>query len=144
MVGGRLRPEAQPALANYLVRFADAFAAEGVPIFALTLQNEPGFEPGNYPGMKLDPKERASIIGSYLGPALSKREQLGSQGHYFKMLNFRTENHAPQGWNEPPQLTRIGAFLYWTRIDALPQLFNVLRGDLTIAGTEGRRPYFAD
>jgi glucosylceramidase len=73
MVRGRLRPEAQPALANYLVRFADAYAAEGVPIFALTLQNEPGFEPANYPGMKLDPKERASIIGRYLGPALAQR-----------------------------------------------------------------------
>ena len=66
--------EAQPALANYLVRFADAYAAEGVPIFALTLQNEPGFEPGNYPGMKLDPKERANIIGRYLGPALAHRQ----------------------------------------------------------------------
>src|SRR6185436_19004010 len=73
MVGGRLRPEAQPALANYLVRFVDAFAAEGVPIFALTLQNEPGFEPGNYPGMKLDPQERAAIIGRYLGPTLAQR-----------------------------------------------------------------------
>jgi len=73
MVGGRLRPEAQPALANYLVRFVDAFTAEGVPVFALTLQNEPGFEPGNYPGMKLDPQERAAIIGRYLGPTLAQR-----------------------------------------------------------------------
>ena len=82
------------------------------------------------------------------GPVLSKREQLGAQGHYFQMFNFRTESHALQGsdrlWNEPPELSRIGGFLYWTRIDALPQLFNVLRGDLTIVGTEGRRPYFAD
>src|SRR5882672_3529417 len=74
MVSGRLLPEAQPALANYLIRFVDAYAAEGVPIFALTLQNEPGFEPGNYPGMRLDPKERASIIGRYLGPALAQRQ----------------------------------------------------------------------
>jgi glucosylceramidase len=74
MVGGRLLPEAQPALANYLVRFADAFAVEGVPIFALTLQNEPAFEPGDYPGMKLDPQERAQIIGRYLGPALAERK----------------------------------------------------------------------
>jgi glucosylceramidase len=73
MVGGRLRPEAQPALANYLVRFVDAFTAEGVPVFALTLQNEPGFEPGNYPGMKLDPQERASIIGRLPGPTLAQR-----------------------------------------------------------------------
>ena len=81
------------------------------------------------------------------GPVLSKREQWGPQGHKFQLFSFRTESHALQGsdrfWNHPP-VTRIGAFLCWTRIDALPQLFNVLRGDLTIVGTEGRRPYFAD
>ena len=78
------------------------------------------------------------------GPTLSKQEQLGSQGNHFQMLNFRTESHVPQGWNEPPQLTRIGAFLYWTRIDSLPHLINVLRGDLTIVGTERHRSNFAD
>ena len=65
MIGGRLRPEAQPALANYLVRFVDAFAAQGVPIFALTLQNEPGFEP-ELPRHEARSKERASIIGVIL------------------------------------------------------------------------------
>jgi lipopolysaccharide/colanic/teichoic acid biosynthesis glycosyltransferase len=81
------------------------------------------------------------------GPALSKREQLGSHGLMFQLFSFRTDSHPLQGsnrlWNEPPQLTRIGAFLYWTRIDSLPQLINVLRGELTIVGT-GRRPGFAD
>jgi len=73
LVHGRLLPEAQPALAAYLVRFVDAFAAEGVPIFALTLQNEPDFDPPDYPGMKLEPAERARIIGQFLGPMLAKR-----------------------------------------------------------------------
>jgi glucosylceramidase len=73
LVHGRLLPEAQPALAAYLVRFVDAFAAEGVPIFALTLQNEPDHDPPDYPGMKLEPAERARIIGKFLGPLLAKR-----------------------------------------------------------------------
>ena len=73
LVHGRLLPEAQPALAAYLVRFVDAFAAEGVPIFALTLQNEPDYDPPDYPGMKLEPAERARIIGQFLGPLLAKR-----------------------------------------------------------------------
>ncbi|HYJ39347.1 MAG TPA: glycoside hydrolase family 30 beta sandwich domain-containing protein [Steroidobacteraceae bacterium] len=73
LVHGRLLPEAQPALAAYLIRFVDAFAAEGVPIFALTLQNEPDFDPPDYPGMKLEPAERARIIGQFLGPMLAKR-----------------------------------------------------------------------
>jgi glucosylceramidase len=73
MVGGRLLEQAYPALATYLVRFVDAYAAEGVPIYALTLQNEPGFEPTDYPGMKLEPRERARIIGQFLGPILAQR-----------------------------------------------------------------------
>ena len=74
LVHGRLLPEAQPALAAYLVRFWDAFAAEGVPLFALTLQNEPDYDTPDYPGMKLEPAERARIIGQFLGPMLAKRE----------------------------------------------------------------------
>jgi glucosylceramidase len=73
LLHGRLLPEAQPALAAYLIRFVDAYAAEGVPIFALTLQNEPDFDPPDYPGMRLEPSERARIIGQYLGPMLAKQ-----------------------------------------------------------------------
>jgi glucosylceramidase len=38
-----------------MVRYVDEMKAEGVPIFALTLQNEPHFEPGDYPGMRMPP-----------------------------------------------------------------------------------------
>ena len=81
------------------------------------------------------------------GPVLSKREQWGPQGHKFQLFIFRTESHALQGSNRlrtRPPITPIGAFLCWTRIDSLPQLINVLRGDLTIVGTGRRRPDFAD
>ncbi len=73
MVGGRLIPEYQPAFAAYLSRFVDAYAAEGVPLFALTIQNEPNFEPPDYPGMMLSSNERARIVGKFLGPMLAKR-----------------------------------------------------------------------
>jgi glucosylceramidase len=73
MVRGRLRPEAYAAFASYLAKFVDAYAAEGVPIFALTIQNEPDFEPPDYPGMKLNARERARIIGQFLGPLLAQR-----------------------------------------------------------------------
>ncbi|HEV7608081.1 MAG TPA: glycoside hydrolase family 30 beta sandwich domain-containing protein [Steroidobacteraceae bacterium] len=73
LVHGRLLAEAQPALGAYLVRFSDAYAAEGVPLYALTLQNEPDFDPPDYPGMRLEAAERARIIGQFLGPTLAKR-----------------------------------------------------------------------
>jgi glucosylceramidase len=71
LIKGRLKPEAYPAFAQYLLRYVQAYAAEGVPIYALTLQNEPHFEPENYPGMRVEPAARAAFIGGYLGPALA-------------------------------------------------------------------------
>lgn len=70
---GSLRPEMHDVFARYLVRYVDAYAAEGVPIFALTLQNEPHFEPDDYPGMRLEAAARAKIIGQHLGPLLAQR-----------------------------------------------------------------------
>ena len=70
LIKGTLRPEYYDSFARYLLKFVDAYAREGVPIFAVTLQNEPAFEPDNYPGMRLDPPARVAVIGKYLGPLL--------------------------------------------------------------------------
>jgi glucosylceramidase len=68
LIGGTLRPDAFRPFAQYLRRYVEAYAALGVPIYALTVQNEPHFEPTNYPGMRLLPPARAHFIGRYLGP----------------------------------------------------------------------------
>ena len=73
LVQGQLRPEFYGAFANYLVRYVQAMQAEGVPIFALTLQNEPHFEPGDYPGMRMPPATRAAVVGQHLGPLLKAK-----------------------------------------------------------------------
>lgn len=72
LVKGTLKPEAFDAYARYLGRYVDAMRAEGVTISALTLQNEPHFEPENYPGMRVDPHKRAAFIRDHLGPLLAK------------------------------------------------------------------------
>lgn len=72
LIKGSLKPEAFDAFARYLNRYVDAMKAEGVPIFALTLQNEPHFEPDNYPGMRVEPAARAAFIGGHLGPLLAR------------------------------------------------------------------------
>jgi glucosylceramidase len=73
LIQGTLKPEAFAPFAQYLSRYVSAYQAEGVPIFALTLQNEPHFEPADYPGMRVDPAKRAAFIGGYLGPVLEKQ-----------------------------------------------------------------------
>ncbi|HEY0332776.1 MAG TPA: glycoside hydrolase family 30 beta sandwich domain-containing protein [Stenotrophomonas sp.] len=73
LVTGKLRPQYYDAFARYLLRYVDAYQAEGIPIWALTVQNEPDFEPKDYPGMRLNAPARARLIGDHLGPMLAAR-----------------------------------------------------------------------
>lgn len=72
LIQGTLRPQYYDVFARYLLRYVQAYAQQGIPIFALTLQNEPSFEPKDYPGMRLSAQARADIIGTHLGPLLKK------------------------------------------------------------------------
>jgi glucosylceramidase len=68
LIKGEIVPEYYPAFANYLARTVQSFDGEGVPVSMLTIQNEPNFEPGDYPGERVDPPQRADIIGKHVGP----------------------------------------------------------------------------
>ncbi len=72
MVKGTLRPDAYDVYAEYFRRFIDAYAAAGIPIYAITIQNEPHFEPADYPGMRMDPAARAEFVGRHLGPLFAR------------------------------------------------------------------------
>jgi len=69
---GTLRLDAYPAFAEYLRRYVEAYAAEGVPIVAITVQNEPHHEPDDYPGMRLTPAQRADFYRNHLGPLFAR------------------------------------------------------------------------
>jgi len=73
LIQGTLRPEAYGPLAEYFGRYIEAYRAEGVPVYAITVQNEPHYEPPTYPGMLLEPPARAQFIGQYLGPLFAQR-----------------------------------------------------------------------
>lgn len=66
---GRLKREYYQTYVNYLVRWVKDWHEYGVPIDALTFQNEPGYEPGWYAGMKMSPGEQQDFV-QLLGPAL--------------------------------------------------------------------------
>ena len=68
LIKGELVPQYYQSFANYLGKTVEAFGREGVPVSMLTIQNEPNFEPDNYPGERVDPSERAEIIGRFVGP----------------------------------------------------------------------------
>src|SRR2546422_50122 len=72
LIQGTLLPEAYGPLAEYFRRYIEAYGAEGVPIYAITVQNEPHYEPPTYPGMRLEPPARSRFIGQYLGPLFAQ------------------------------------------------------------------------
>ncbi|WP_328989466.1 RICIN domain-containing protein [Kribbella sp. NBC_01245] len=68
--GGRLRTDRYADFANYFVKYTQAYAAEGLPIYAVTLQNEPHHE-ASYPSMRMEPDEQAAVAKFNLGPAFA-------------------------------------------------------------------------
>jgi lipopolysaccharide/colanic/teichoic acid biosynthesis glycosyltransferase len=77
----------------------------------------------------------AAIRFGSSGPILERRAHIGAGGRQFQVLSFRTTAWRPGQFRPIWQITPLGQFLQSTRIDALPQLFNVLRGDMSITDT---------
>jgi lipopolysaccharide/colanic/teichoic acid biosynthesis glycosyltransferase len=75
------------------------------------------------------------------GPVFYRQQRVGLDGAMFEMWKLRTMTHgAPLGgvWDpltaDDPRITRVGAFLRKTSLDELPNLFNVVRGEMAIVG----------
>ena len=69
------------------------------------------------------------------GPVFERRQRMGRDGRRFQMLSFRTTAYRPGQRASNWQTTPLGQFLKSTRMNALPQLFNVLHGDIGINDT---------
>jgi len=85
------------------------------------------------------------------GPVLYRQKRVGRNGAIFTCFKFRTmhkDAEADTGptWarDDDPRITRIGRILRMTRIDELPQLWNVLRGDMAFVGPRPERPEFVE
>jgi glucosylceramidase len=66
-----LRIDAYAAFASYLVKTVQGYQAAGVPVYALSVQNEPLYAPPTYSGMQMLASEQAAFLGNALGPALA-------------------------------------------------------------------------
>jgi glucosylceramidase len=71
MNGGNVDPAQFALLAQYFVQFTQAYQAQGVPIYAISPQNEPLYTTSSYPTAGMSATDQANFIGNYLGPAMS-------------------------------------------------------------------------
>lgn len=72
MIGGELKKEYYATYANYFVKYIQAYAKHGLPMYAVTPQNEALYSPGHYPGMIMLPEVQSEFIKDYLKPAFVK------------------------------------------------------------------------
>jgi sugar transferase (PEP-CTERM system associated) len=123
------------SLANFCKRVFDIASALGLVLFTLPL-------------MLLT---ALLIVLDSKGPILYRQERVGLGGRSFVLLKFRSmrtdaEKDGAPRWasTRDPRVTRVGAFIRKVRIDELPQLLNVLRGDMSLVGPRPERPGFVD
>jgi sugar transferase (PEP-CTERM system associated) len=85
------------------------------------------------------------------GPLLYRQKRVGRDGRVFECCKFRTmradaEKDSGPTWatDNDPRITRVGKFLRLSRMDEIPQLWNVLKGDMSLVGPRPERPEFVE
>jgi sugar transferase (PEP-CTERM system associated) len=84
------------------------------------------------------------------GPALFRQERVGLGGRFFKIMKFRSmktgSDKDKPSWTADgdSRITRVGAFIRKFRLDELPQLVNILKGEMSLVGPRPEVPYFCE
>jgi exopolysaccharide biosynthesis polyprenyl glycosylphosphotransferase len=85
------------------------------------------------------------------GPIFYRQERMGMSGKIFRIVKFRTmiadaEKHTGPVWStkDDPRITKVGKLIRKIRVDEIPQVYNVLKGDMSFVGPRPERPFFVE
>ncbi|MGI6551869.1 MAG: sugar transferase [Bacillota bacterium] len=136
---------------------------QDTPVFKIGLENHPGKEQikrlmdiaiavlGLILTSPIFLAAAVAVKMSSSGPVFYRQKRVGKQNKCFVLLKFRTMIDGAEKKTGPvlaaendARITPVGRFLRASRIDELPQLWNVLKGDMSIVGPRPERPYFVD
>jgi sugar transferase (PEP-CTERM system associated) len=85
------------------------------------------------------------------GPVFFRQDRVGERGKIFQVLKFRSMRADAEALTGPvwatekdPRVTRVGNFIRRTRIDEIPQLLNVVKGEMSFVGPRPERPFFVE
>jgi len=130
-----IMPELMPEWEKKLKRISDIIISFAILILTLPINILIPFL------IKLDSK----------GPVFFKQERIGMNNKKFKIVKFRSmyqdaEKHTGPVWSQKddPRVTRVGKIIRKLRIDEIPQLINVLKGEMSLVGPRPERPYFVE
>ena len=146
--GGALLPEYYAAYADYLVKYVEAWKAEGVDIWAVTPVNEPMGNDGGWESMDFPPQVEAEFIGKYLGPGLNEKigkcenakivNIYGFDQNIFEMGPYTAAVYGDSLANA--YTTGMAVHWYGSTVDCFPEVLDSIHAlypDKTILHTEG-------
>jgi len=119
MNGGILLKEYYPAYANYLKKFIESYTAEGIPIYAITVQNEPQMNDKDYPTCLWTAEQQRDFIRDFLGPCFEKTgitTKIWCWDHNWNYLDFPRAIFTDV--NASKYVEGTGFHLYEGRVDA--------------------------
>ena len=104
LIGGTLKAGFEKPLASYFRHYIEAYAAFGIPIYAITIQNEPNYLPTEYPGMRLSSRQEHDIV-----VAVWEEFDQGLAGKRELLTRLWINDHNFEDWcNADTTLTRLG------------------------------------
>lgn len=141
--GGWLKPRYVATYADYLIRYLDAYRAEGVDIWALTPVNEPHGNGGNWESMHFSPESQNEFVKRHLGPKLEASEHAATRLFIYDQNRDGLEAWTDAILGDPESAPYVdGAAVHWysSTVDVYEDVFERVHDkfpDCTIVHTEG-------